>query len=119
MISSIVLLLANIKWEIHLNSCTKEIVLPQVNLPHITGTKPLASGEHQVEVKLILVCFRTVSLVDFSALCQGNTTATTFASVTAKHFHGAGDGSDTDSSVAQYLPACPTASTEWYLSKLV
>lgn len=83
----------------------------------VGGTKLLTSGKHQVEVKLILVCFETVSLADFSAVCQGM--GTTFASGTAKHFHGAGDGSSTGSSVAHYLLACQTDSTEWYLSKLI
>lgn len=54
MIPSIVLSLANNKWEIHLNYCTREIVLLRVSLPYVTGTKPLVSREHQVEVKLLL-----------------------------------------------------------------
>lgn len=55
-----------------MNYCTKEItVLLQMSLPYITGTKPLASGENQMEVNLIPICFRTTPLVDFSAACQG------------------------------------------------
>ena len=46
-------------------------VLHKGNCLAVGGTKQLASGEHQVEVKLILVCFKTVCLVDFSAVCQG------------------------------------------------
>lgn len=115
---SIVLLMCNTTWEIHLNCCLREICLVWVILAYITGTKPLASGEHQVEVELILMCYQQ-RLVDFSAVGQGNTRISTSAAETANYFHNAGDGSITSSSGSQHLPACQTVSTVWYRSKLI
>lgn len=115
---SIVLLMCNTMWEMHLNCCLREICLVWVILTYITGTAPLASGEHQVEVELILMCYQQC-LVDFSAVGQGNTRMSTSAAETAKYLHSAGDGSITSSSGTQHLPACQTVSTVWYLSKLI
>lgn len=115
---STVALIYNTTWEIHLNCCFREICLVWVILTYITGTKPLASGEHQVEVELILM-YNKQCLVDFSAVGQGNTTTSTCAAETAKYFHNAGDGSITSSSGTQHLPACQTALIVWYRSKLI
>lgn len=64
--------MCNTTRAIHLNCCLREICLVWVILTYITGTKPTASGEHQAEVKLILMCYQQC-LVDFSVVGQGNT----------------------------------------------
>jgi len=43
-------------------------LLHKYNRLAVDSTKLLASGEHHVEFGLILVCFKIVSLVDFSAV---------------------------------------------------